>query len=260
MERIITLQNSIQEVLDELYSHKIYKNLKTTEDIKTFMQNHVFAVWDFMSLLKSLQNLLTTTKTPWLPPTNPKTCRFINEIVLGEESDLNEEGEPMSHFEMYLSAMNQAGSNTAEINKFLSLVKEGIPISAALHECDIHEETRNFVRFTFEVIQSQKPHCIAAAFTFGREDIIPEMFLEILKNSDSENINFTQLKYYLDRHIELDGDEHGPLSLEMIKELCGDDDLKWQEVQIIAEQSINKRISLWDGINEDIQKQSPELV
>ncbi len=100
MERIITLQNSIQEVLDELYSHKIYKNLKTTEDIKTFMQNHVFAVWDFMSLLKSLQNLLTTTKTPWLPPTNPKTCRFINEIVLGEESDLNEEGEPMSHFEM----------------------------------------------------------------------------------------------------------------------------------------------------------------
>ena len=169
--------------------------------------------------------------SPWTPKGNGTTARFINEIVMGEESDLNENGEVKSHFEMYIDAMEQINANTNQIRKFISLLENKSTLRDSINIVNLDPILRSFINFTFDVIKSGKAHCIASAFTFGREDVIPDMFLEIIQKSktDSTDQRYSKLLYYLNRHIEIDGDEHGPISLKMVENLCGDDTKKWDE-------------------------------
>ncbi len=250
------IQNILAELNDErekLVNHSLYKQVETIDDLRFFTKQHVFAVWDFMSLLKSLQLHLTTVNLPWTPSSNPKTRRFINEIVFCEESDINKEGVPMSHYEMYLEAMTQIGADSNEMTQFCDLIAKGITLDDAFRLSNIPDEVKNFVKFTFEVIATNKPHIIAAVFTFGREDLIPDMFIEIVKNL-GVNTNIDKLVYYLERHIELDGDEHGPISLKMVEELCGGDQTKWEEALFFSKKALKQRIYLWDFISQKINK------
>lgn len=212
------------------------------------MQHHVFAVWDFMSLLKALQRELTCVDVPWVPRGSANTRYLINEIVTGEESDVDADGNRMSHFELYLAAMKQAGADTGHIHALLAELANGTAVHEALKRCNAAEAISNFVNTTFDVIATGKPHVMAAVFTFGREDLIPGMFLSFVAELNKQGQKADIFQYYLERHIEVDGDHHAHLAYEMTTELCGDDDAKWAEARTAVEQALQARVVLWDAI------------
>jgi hypothetical protein len=251
IERIEKELYSLREVLK---NHKVYYSIHTPNDIRLFMEHHVFAVWDFMSLLKQLQRQLSCNEIPWVPSGHPAASRLINEIVWGEESDLNRKGVPMSHFEMYVESMHSLGANPTEIDNLILQLKEGQHIDAILANSSLPSHITNFLKFTFEVVQTEKPHIVAAVFTFGREDLIPAMFIEIIKNlKQTNNLELADLIYYFERHIEVDADEHGPMALEMIQQLCGENEQKWDEVLHYSKRALDLRIQFWDGILQTLE-------
>lgn len=252
---ITEINSKIQSQKETLLHHTLYEKVKTIEDLHQFLECHVYAVWDFMSLLKALQSKLTCTTTPWFATANPETRYLINEIVLAEESDLTIDGTRLSHYEMYVDAMKECGAKTAELDAFIQSVKDTKNVFIAIKKCTLHPNIKAFLDFTFRVIEEGKTHKIAAAFTFGREDLIPNMFTEILKNFQHNfpETDLSKLIYYFERHIELDTDEHGPMAMEMINELCGNDSQKWLEVEEVSMLALEKRIGLWDAIEEKIE-------
>jgi pyrroloquinoline quinone (PQQ) biosynthesis protein C len=253
---IQTINQQIQPQRDILLNHPLYRQIQNIDHLRHFMQGHVYAVWDFMSLLKALQTRLTCTDVPWITSSDPEIRYLINEIVLAEESDLTLDGKRLSHFEMYLGAMKVSGASTSEIERFLSQVASGKIFFEVIANSNLHPQIKEFLEFTFSTIEGGKPHEIAAAFTFGREDLIPGMFAAILKNIQANfpDTDLSQFIYYFERHIELDADEHGPMAMRMISELCGTDTQKWAEVALVSRRSLEKRIGLWDAIAETIQK------
>ncbi|HEY0244252.1 MAG TPA: DUF3050 domain-containing protein [Mucilaginibacter sp.] len=254
--RIELLKNQIEPLRRQLIEHSLYKNIHSINELTVFMEHHVFAVWDFMSLLKSLQQNLTCTTLPWMPVGNANTRYLINEIVTGEESDIDENGNRASHFELYLRAMQQAGCQADAIVALFKELSFGKSVNEALSITEVPLAVHNFVQHTFEVIDTNKDYLQAAVFTFGREDLIPDMFISIVRELNNQlpgKVNI--LLYYLERHIEVDSDHHSQLAYQMTADLCGNDDDKWEEATIAVKEALKARIALWDGILKTINSQ-----
>jgi hypothetical protein len=253
---IAAIESRIAPLRARLTTHPLYAAIRTPAHLRLFLQSHVFAVWDFMSLLKALQSRLTCTSVPWVPTAFPESRRFINEIVLGEESD-QFRGRAISHFELYLEAMQQAGADTAPIQALLATAANGTFNPAAI---EAPAAARQFVATTFNIIGKGSLPAIAAAFTFGREDVIPDIFRELVRDLNAQRaVSLDTFIWYLERHIEVDGEDHGPLSLRMIADLCGtpesnpNSERLWEEAATAAELAIRARLTLWDGILADLQ-------
>ncbi len=244
----------LESLRQQLVNHKLYQLLDSPKAIRIFMQHHVWAVWDFQSLLKSLQNKLTCTSIPWLPSPDPITRRLINEIVLGEESDEDGVGGYLSHFELYLKAMREINADTKLIENFLVLLSQGVNFSDALQKSGAPDGVIPFVSETINLAKNGPLHSVVASFTLGREDLLPGLFLKILeKTSDQYHFSYSILRYYLNRHIELDGDSHGPLAIAMLDNACKGDKAKEEEALQSARNSLQARLHLWDSICNKIQ-------
>ncbi|MCB2379647.1 DUF3050 domain-containing protein [Hymenobacter sp. BT635] len=255
---IRTLQQQLAPSREQLVAHNVYQGIQSLEHLRQFMQYHVFAVWDFMSLLKCLQRDLTCVTVPWVPRGNPATRRLINEIVLEEETDVDQHGQPASHFELYLRAMEECGADTQPIRRLLDALSVGETVEMALLKAKVPYAVQQFVLSTFNVINTGKSHAVAAAFTFGREDVIPDMFRHLVTDL---NQHFPgQLEtfiYYLNRHIQLDEEVHTPLAEQMVRELCGTTAEKWEECREVAMRCMQARVALWDGIRQAMSPAVP---
>lgn len=242
------VQRRIADQRQRLLRHEVYERLKSIAALRCFMEHHVFAVFDFMSLLKALQQRLTSVTVPWVPVAQATGARLINEIVLGEESDADGLGGFTSHFELYRQAMREIGARTAVIDRFVDDLRSGQPVAAALQRPEIPASVRAFVTSTFQVIDSNDLIALTANFTFGREDLLPDVFHQIVHELDQSAGSLTQFKYYLQRHIDLDGDHHGPLAHRLLTTLCSNQPQAWETATQASLAALEARHQLWDCI------------
>lgn len=220
--------------------------IQSIEDLRVFMEYHVYAVWDFMSLAKALQHHVCPSTELWLPisGTRNENARLINEIILCEESDKDLGGGSISHFDLYIQAMHEVGADTSKI---LDLVQDG-----NINRVRVPKAAYDFMKSTFDFIDTKQPHVVAAAFCHGRETVIPDMFKGILNQLQIKRTDAPKFYYYLERHIEVDGDDHGPAAYKLAEDLCYDNPLYFVEAERAAVEAIDARIKFWDGVEEAI--------
>jgi len=127
------------------------------------MEAHVWAVWDFQSLLKAMQRHLTCVSLPWLPTADAEARRLANEIVLDEETDILPDGSYASHFELYLQSMRAAGADTTTITRALERLAAGDSLQTALDIATPPAAARRFVERSFLIIESNAAHRVVAA-------------------------------------------------------------------------------------------------
>jgi hypothetical protein len=255
-DRVRWLESETDELRQAIAGHRVYSVLRGLPQVRTFMSHHVFAVWDFMSLLKALQARLTCTTLPWEPRGSADTRRFINELVMEEESDQHPRREGFtSHFELYREAMVEAGADTGPIDRFVALVREDVGVGDALARSGAPPACRDFVSTTWGFITDGSLPDVTAAFALGREQLIPQMFAPL---QEAQGGGFTDrvdlFMRYLDRHIQLDSEDHGPLAFGMLGHACGDSSDNWHAARAAAERALRARLALWDATAQAMQE------
>lgn len=254
----------IKSLQQELESHPLLVGgiIKDITDLHIFMEHHVFAVWDFMCLLKSLQNHICPSTNYWIPTRKIRSgaARLVNEIVLAEESDLDIDGiSSITHHDLYCQAMLEVGADANTMEKWIEAV-EALDVYTAMEEVSIPDASLKFVKKTFQFIDTGEPHIIAAAFCFGRETIIPQMFQKILTNLNVSKIQCPKFYYYLERHISIDGEDHGPASVKLVETLCDHDPVHIHEAEQAAIEALKSRIELWDAVADIIKNRRQEFM
>ena len=146
-------EKELKPYQDRLAQHPIYSAIRSVEHVRIFMSRHVFAVWDFMSLAKRLQRDFTCVELPWMPVLNEDSARLINEIITGEESDIGHDGQPASHFRLYLDAMIEVSAPTEKIETFISQFALTYALGKALNQARVPAYVQTFVKHTIKTLQ-----------------------------------------------------------------------------------------------------------
>jgi Protein of unknown function (DUF3050) len=247
-EMISDYAGDMGSIRQRMVEHPVFAAIGDVHSLRIFMEAHVFAVWDFMSLVKRLQRDLTCVEVPWLPPRDRQAAQLINQIVLGEETDVGPSGEPVSHLELYLGAMREVGANTAGFELFQTALAKGATLEEAFDHAAVAPFICEFTGYTLQIASRAPLLAVMASFFHGREDVIPRMFTNLLEKWHISADQAPMFVYYLKRHIEVDSDQHGPAAKAILAAATADDPRREFEVLSAARQSIEARIRLWDGL------------
>jgi hypothetical protein len=253
---IQSLEDQLAPLQQQIAAHPLINALTTRAALDCFMTHHVFAVWDFVCLLKTLYARIGCVSVPWFPPQDADSVHFLSSILLDEESDqLPHHPERCAHFDLYRHAMQQCGANTQPIVQFLYRLQQGHTLAQALQASEIPLAARRFVESTWAFFTEPTP-AIAAAFVFGREAMVPQLFTPLLAQMERHAIPRCGLfKDYLTRHIAIDSAAHYPQALKMLEHLCRDSAEDWRMVQKAAEQALTERLRFLSGIHDALQKE-----
>jgi hypothetical protein len=251
------LLSEVEPCQQAVLAHPVHGQLGTVAALRMFMQSHVFAVWDNMLLLKTLQQRLTCVTTPWLPVEDAIAARLINEMILDEETEELRPGEYMSHAEFYILAMAELGAETQPIEQLMDGLRGGQGLEAALGPLAIPQQAKAFVLNTWEICQGPTPG-IVAAFLLGREEIATPLFANILGQLDGMElggvVSGDRLRAYCQRHVSVDEERHIPMAKALLMRICGDSTWAWQSAEAAAISTLMARQRLWDGVVAEIEK------
>lgn len=254
-DKLAGLRAAVAPHEQAVITHPLFQRLTTVEALRVFTEYHVYAVWDFMTLLKALQRVLTCVEVPWVPRGECESRRLINEIVLGEETDVDLLGRSISHYELYLVAMEELGADTGPVRAFVENIEQGHLLHVAMQQARVPKAAQAFVLQTVDTVHQGRAHCIAASFTIGREKVIPDMFGAFIDQLHAVEPAATRtLRYYVQRHIDVDADTHAPLALRMLENLCGNDPAKWHESTGAAIAALRARHDLWSAIAAELPR------
>lgn len=235
--------------------HPLPQAIDSIAHLRLFVEHHVFAVWDFMLLLKALQQHLAPSGAPWAPPPHPRIAGLINSLVAEEECDCLPDhlGGPLhlSHFAIYRRAMEEIDADTSVIDAVLVQAMAGDLHGSVCHP-SIPDAARRFLRTTQDLIRAGEVDALAAAFTYGRELIVPDLFRSLLARLRLINLPCPTLCWYLERHIELDGDIHGPLAEQMVEALIGCDPMARDRVERVRSRVIGDRHCFWNAVQAQL--------
>lgn len=238
-----------------LERHALFAAIRTPADLQVFMQVHVFAVWDFMSLAKRLQRDLTCVDLPWLPPPDPAAARLVNEIILAEESDVGPDGAPASHLDLYLGAMREVGAPSAVFEAMIDDLRRGAPLDDAIGAAAIPAFVRAFVSTTMNSAMHLSTLEAMASFFYGRESAIPSMFQGLLDEWGLSTSTAPRFVYYLQRHIQLDGEAHGPAASQLVAGLLERQPSALESTRRAAVEALQARHRLWDATLQLVRAQ-----
>jgi hypothetical protein len=253
---IKALHPKLTPLINQIAHHRVVTHITTIEAVRRFMEQHVFAVWDFACLIQGLLQRIALPRIPGLANHPPAGIRLLYELAASELAD-DHPHKPdtcISHFHWYLEAMDTCGADRHPMTHCLQQLQAGHPIAQALQQPSVLPSTRQFVQQTFDTLQGNTP-ALVAHFTFGREALVPTLFAPLLTQIQQYPLpGCALLIAYLTRHIAVDSEDHFPKAAQLLEQVCGHEPQRWQQAFQGAQAALRARINFLEGLAEVIME------
>lgn len=245
----------------ELAQHPVLEAVSSEAALRVFMRSHVYTVWTHISLVKRLQHELSNMAVPWVPPRSRLAARLINELVTGVECDLDTDGMPISHYELYLDAMTDVTADSQSVRRFVQLVDDGSAsaLDKAFDAASTPQHVRAYVRHALRVARQGSLAQVLGCFLHGRDISLQQSITRLLAEWTRTSPALPRLAYYLERHSQLECGRHADRLQRVVQELDSTSPRFADDVLASARESLGTRIRFWDGVLAEIRHSAAPL-